>query len=246
MPTDVTIQQYEERGFNAWPALQTVLADGWLLRFAQGHTKRANSVNACSASARLDGIVEFAAPLYRQHGLPLVFRVTPLLPARFDAQLERLDFRLVDPSIVMTGPLEALSAADPAVQISAQATPDWLRGVDHATGVHDSARDTHRAMLAALRLPAGFATLVEDGVPLAYGMAVLERGALGLFEIVTTPQARRRGMARRLCRALLDWGRQRGAGVAYLQVLADNRAALTLYENLGLTTAYPYHYRERA
>jgi len=28
-----------------WPALQQRLYDGWVVRFARGHTRRANSVN---------------------------------------------------------------------------------------------------------------------------------------------------------------------------------------------------------
>ena len=39
------IRLWEEITLNAWPALQTVLMDGWVVRFANGYTKRANSVN---------------------------------------------------------------------------------------------------------------------------------------------------------------------------------------------------------
>jgi N-acetylglutamate synthase len=39
------IQRIEELSVNALPALQTVVYDGWVLRFSEGYTKRANSIS---------------------------------------------------------------------------------------------------------------------------------------------------------------------------------------------------------
>lgn len=39
------IQKIEELSLNAWPSLQTIVYDGWILRFAEGYTRRSNSIN---------------------------------------------------------------------------------------------------------------------------------------------------------------------------------------------------------
>ncbi|HEY5338273.1 MAG TPA: hypothetical protein VIJ85_08735, partial [Rhizomicrobium sp.] len=35
----------EEACLNAWPALKEIFYDGWLIRLAEGQTRRTNSVN---------------------------------------------------------------------------------------------------------------------------------------------------------------------------------------------------------
>jgi N-acetylglutamate synthase len=71
-------RRLEEVALNAWPALQQMLFDGWLLRFARGYTKRANSINALYDS-RLDVATKIAAceHAYTAQGLTPVFRLTP-------------------------------------------------------------------------------------------------------------------------------------------------------------------------
>jgi ribosomal protein S18 acetylase RimI-like enzyme len=99
-------------------------------------------------------------------------------------------------------------------------------------------------MLAQIVPEAGFAAAHDDrGAAAAFGLGVVERGHLGLFDIVSDPQRRRAGHGRRLVEGLMAWGRARGATRAYLQVVATNARAIALYESLGFREAYRHHYR---
>jgi GNAT superfamily N-acetyltransferase len=129
------------------------------------------------------------------------------------------------------------------VRIAAIPTPHWCDGFAAANQVPGARRAIHDRMLQAIRFPAAFATIERDGAPLGLGLAVAERGMVGLFDIVTAPHARRQGVARRLVEALLAWGRTERATGAYLQVVATNLPAITLYRSMGFAEAYRYHYR---
>ena len=74
-------------------------------------------------------------------------------------------------------------------------------------------------------------------------MAVAEADLVGLFEVVTDPSQRGRGLATTVVGALLAWGRMHGAATGYLQVMLDNGPALRMYERLGFAETYRYWYR---
>jgi N-acetylglutamate synthase len=66
----------EELALTTWPASQQWLYDGWVVRFANGHTRRANSVNplypACQDAA---GKIAQCEQWYGERNLPTVFRL---------------------------------------------------------------------------------------------------------------------------------------------------------------------------
>ncbi|MEP9363923.1 GNAT family N-acetyltransferase [Nocardioides sp. CN2-186] len=76
----------------------------------------------------------------------------------------------------------------------------------------------------------------------ASGIAAYDRDWVGFRGIEVAPEHRRQGLGLAVMAALLEWGAERGATTAYLQVLADNTAALALYERLGFVTHHAYRY----
>nr|WP_108016457.1 GNAT family N-acetyltransferase [Acidovorax sp. CF316] len=240
----ILVRTLEERAFNAWPARQSVLHGGWVFRLSGGFTKRANSVNAVEAGASFTGVRAAAEALYARHGLPPVFRMSPLAHPDADRGLADAGYTHFDPSLVMASAGLDAAQAHAGVQINATPSATWLDGFAAANGVRAQYHAIHHGMVHAIALPCAFASLRDgSGRTIGFGLAVLERGAIGLYDIVVDPELRGLGHGRALVCALLHWGREAGAVSAYLQVRAVNEVAQRLYAGLGFVEVYQYHYR---
>ncbi len=237
----------EELSLNALPALHTVLLDGWVLRFAAGYTRRANSVNPLYPARRdLAQSVLACERAFAGQGLPTVFKLTPVAqPSDLDDFLAARGYAVQARTSVQTLSLASAPPvhADPELEIGPAPTPEWLTAFYALAGIAPRHHPTLARMLTGLVLLGGFALLRENGRPLACGLGVVQSGYLGLYDIATAPEARRRGLGRRLVAGLLAWGRQNGAQTAYLQVMLDNVPARKLYAGLGFHDVYPYWYR---
>jgi ribosomal protein S18 acetylase RimI-like enzyme len=239
----------EHLSFNAWPALQTLVQDDWLLRFAQGYTKRANSVNALRRAvpvvpAELQRRIADAEALYARQGLRCIFRISPLMDPEVGRLLEARGWTAFEESLTMTAELDPGPGMPAGVEVVAARNSDWSRGYMAFNGVAPERQAIHDRMLDSIVPEAGFALARDEtGAPAAFGLGVIERGHVGLFDIVSDPGRRRAGHGQRVVTGLMAWGRQRGATRAYLSVLGTNRQAIALYQKLGFREAWRYHYR---
>ncbi len=242
-PERAAILALEERALNAWPAISVTLRDGWLLRRSHGHTKRANCVHMLyPGNDPTADKVAWAEAFYRESGQPPIFRITPLTPADLEQVLVSRGYRTVEPSLVKVGRIDPGWRQHENVLFSALDNADWIEAFAAAaalTPIHTAA--LHQ-MLRAVVPTSTLAHIEEDGVPVAFGMAVVERGQVGFFEMLTLPEARRRGFAAAIMESLLVWARNQGANTATLQVVEANGPARALYERFGLSTLYGYHY----
>lgn len=72
--------------------------------------------------------------------------------------------------------------------------------------------------------------------------ADLDGDWLCIENLHVAPEVRRRGHARALITALLEWGAEQGAGTAWLHVETRNAPAIALYESLGFRTHHAMGY----
>lgn len=245
------IRTIEEFSMNAWPAMQTLLYDGWVLRFAEGYTKRANSVNPIYASELdLDEKIGVCEAHFHERGLPTVFKMTvACTPEDLDAQLEARGYHVDSPTSVQVYSVQLLDLragehqTPENIQLTSEDSDAWHESFARMNNVGGGHRATHEHILRAIQPDKCYASLSLEGEMVACGLGVLQSGNLGIFDIVIDPGHRGQGYGTRLMEALLAWGQEQGAHGTYLQVMLNNKPALRLYEKLGYQEKYRYWYR---
>jgi ribosomal protein S18 acetylase RimI-like enzyme len=160
-----------------------------------------------------------------------------------DAVLADLGLSEFDPSLGMVAALPSDLEADPSVRFERAAKRRWITDAAAAQAADRADPDRLGRIVRMIRQPAAFATLSIDGEDGAWGLAVAERGYVGLYDIVVGPTLRGLGLGRRLVTSLMAWGGDAGASTAYLQVREANEVATGLYGSLGFSTAYRYTHR---
>src|SRR5688572_19539946 len=88
--TLAAIRALEEVSMNALPALQQVMLDGWVLRFGNGYTGRANSVYPLyPATSEVERKIATCERLYERKQIPLLFKMTAAVqPEGLERELE--------------------------------------------------------------------------------------------------------------------------------------------------------------
>lgn len=250
-PSAKTAAQLDDLAHRGWPALETLSIGEWVVRWGGGVTKRANSVLPRGDVDDLDHAIDLVETAYRARGLPPAFQLSPAsrpanLAGRLDARGYLEDahtlIQVADVGRVIEQSEAAPREDDTAVVALAGApNPDWMAlwwSIDGRGG--DAEREIARQILTGAT--ALYASLHDSsGVVAAARLAFVDDWA-GLYAVATRPDARHRGHARRLIGALAREAQQRGVTRMWLQVLADNVAAIALYRELGFETVSGYSY----
>jgi ribosomal protein S18 acetylase RimI-like enzyme len=243
------ITTIEELSLNAWASLQTMLYDGWVIRFANGYTKRANSVNPLyPSSMNIDEKLRFCESLYQEQKLPVVFKLTPAVhPGNLDDRLGENGYRKDSPTSVQMVDLETIHVqASSDTEIQNSLSDEWLENFCAMSSISGLDQETLRGILINIVPHHCFVSLTSDRRVVAGGLGVLQEDYIGLFDIVTHKDFRNRGYGQQVVNSILAWGKENQAKTAYLQVMLDNGPALHLYSKLGFMEQYQYWYRIKA
>lgn len=254
MHISASISRLEQVAALGWPAPETQVMGGWLLRAAEGWTGRANSVLPLGEPGRpLEAALTAVRQWYAARGLPARFQIPLPLRTDLDGELDRRGWEAYNPTVVRVARTDDVLAAAPDRPLPAAAfasTPSesWL-GAYHYRGGSHLPTVAVRVMTAAA--DPVFATVAIEGVLAGIARAVVDydivgQGWCGITALETVPEFRRRGIGQHLVAEVLTWAAGRGASQVYLQVMEGNVAAHAMYDRLGFTTSHTYHYRKSA
>lgn len=221
----VPAREAQLHGFSLFADLETSALGDWVLRRSPTATaRRANSVLAFGPSGLADDdAYEAVVAFYDGLGARPIAAVQP--------DSAESDLFLARGWVPESGDADTVFQVT-AVSLAARA----LRGVvppEVEVSLDDVAGQ-------------GVARVVVDGTQVASGIAAFHRDWVGFRSVTVAPDHRRRGLGLAVMDALLDWGAERGATTAYLQVLGDNLPALGFYERLGFREHHRYRYLARA
>lgn len=225
-----------------WPAADTHACGPFTLRRSPGGGSRVSAAtldaDVLPDAARIDAAVAIMAE----------WRQTPRFrirdgQARFDALLAARGFVRHDPTWLCAAPLSALPGPPP--RLSAFAIWPPLAIMDeiwHDAGIGPD----RRAVMDRVSGPKTAVLGRVDDRPGGTAFVAVHDDVAMMHALEVRPQARRKGLARRMVSGAAAWARDHGFTHFAVAVTQANAPACALYTGLGLAPCATYHYRVRA
>jgi ribosomal protein S18 acetylase RimI-like enzyme len=240
------IRRLEEISMNSWPSLKNEIYDGWVLRYSNGYTKRANSVIPLYKSyIPVIDKVDRCREKYKSMNLPLIFKLTEL-NHDIDEVLNNHRFSKIDISSVKMVTINSVeNKTYDNIDISTRLDNVWTNAYFQLSNLQDKEKQLTSIEILH-RNPGLLITCLKkiNQEIVGVGLGITNTNYLGLFDIIVNEKYRRNGFGKDIVLGLLGEAKRRNISTAYLQVVENNIAANSLYEKIGFKDVYRYWYRK--
>lgn len=239
-----TLQHIEKASFLGWPALSEQTDGTYTARFANGISKRVNSISFADAQDTDDfeaRIAKLCAAYTAQNFAPIL-RITPLTPPHIAKYYMHQNWTELDISdVLISTQLHDAIVANTA-EFYHPTDGEFLQIQATLKEQPSLERETFAAQMQNLSTPAQGIVHRDGNAPVA-SLLVACVGQIGMISaVVTAPQHRRQGHAAALMQTAHAWLASQNATCACLQVYSGNLGAKSLYSKLGYQHSYTYSY----
>lgn len=245
-PLSVRVREIEAAAACTWPAEVSVTSGDWLLRASGGVTRRANSAlplgippyggrDDSTIEQAVAEVVEFA----RAHGIRPAVQVALPTYALLDEHLAEAGWHLASDHHVLVHDARSLALSE-----SSSWRLRWtVRHEDQPSDAWHLVRGPDPAATIMSRWPSNYLSIWADGVPVGVGRLAISDGWGVLTRVFVNRAYRCRGVGVAIMEALAQAALVSGTERLAVQVSAENRAALRLYDRLGFRHHHRYRHR---
>jgi N-acetylglutamate synthase len=242
----------EQMAAKIWPAPNQQLYEHWLLREGNGVTMRANSVLTSGSFPTNMNWFEEISDFYIRQKLPVRFHISTATDHKVDHFLENNGFIIQSPtSVYIADSNEVLTHFNELgfpleIEINQSLNTNWMQDFLRLEQHPMERKSAYEQIFSGISLQTCYLRIYENGEAIGLGTAVIENDWAGFGNIITSLNHRKKGIGARIVHELTLWSSLNGANQLYLQVMHDNKAAISLYTKLGFAHTYNYHYRIKA
>lgn len=245
---DAEIRTIEELTINAFPALQTEIYDGWILRFSNGYTYRANCICPIYSSEESPSKkIHFCEKKYMNKGMSPIFKITSGTDGEIDKALDNDGYIKVKTVNIMYSLIETMVIDNAGgIEVTNCIDDEWLNAAVRLSGIQEeSLQEIQRKILKNIVSNLVCVKAKMNGVIIGCGLGIIDNGYIGLYNIHVDENYRRMGIGLNICKTILKAGIENNVNKAYLQVHSLNDKAINMYHKLGFQTLYTYWFREK-
>lgn len=250
------LKPFFESYLNSWPAKFNYFLNGWILRFTEGVTDRANSVLPISYNGtrwtigRDINIVENA---YKSFKLPPIFMMHDFFkPKYLEQELIKRGYLSLSPTNTMMISINDIDFKPVNEDFTYAHYSNRVKEFSNFLAKHSTRSIAEQNILEELSeriiIPKKRFILAKDqNKIIGTLMGVLDpNGFLYLADLLVDPKYRNQKVATSLYFEVLQkWAISKGVRKVWLQVEVDNEKAINFYKKLGFKKIYSYYYRKK-
>ncbi|MFX0032789.1 MAG: GNAT family N-acetyltransferase [Candidatus Hodarchaeota archaeon] len=238
---------------NSWPAKHYFFYKGWILRFTDGVTSRANSVfplNYYGSRKTIEYDIDVVEKAYKKYGLPVIYTIYDChKPNYLSRKLIRRNYRKFDFTISLGGNVNDLNIKHTndnyEYSFQNERTSKFSEFLSQFSSRSKEQQNIITKITQRIKiLKKCFIVVKSQNLVIGTLMGVLDLdGYLYLADIFVSPNYRNQGIAKSMIyKVTNEWVNPKYINMIWLQVEVENENAINFYENIGLKELYSYYY----
>lgn len=250
------VRLIQETLLNTWPAKEFFFLNGWILRFTNGVTSRANSVLPLiyyGNKSTIDNDIESVENAYKIYGLPSIFTMHDYHEPKYlrEKLIER-GYEEISLTTTMGAPITNISYSefnsDYNYEIQDDRTIEFNEFLAKYSKRSIEEQYIIEEICKRIKIPQKRFVLVKDGNKvIGTTMGVLSiNSSLYIADVLVNPKYRRKKIASSMLINLInEWAPYKRDIKIWLQVEIENEIAIKFYDNLGLKRLFNYYYLQK-